>query len=58
MAARNGEVRAVFAEPGESDDAMLAVERLERSEEPLAGSVWRAGDVREECSVAGWGWRA
>lgn len=38
MVARYGDGRAEFAEPGESeDDAMLAVERLERSEEALVG---------------------
>lgn len=42
----------MFAEPGESEDVMLAVDKLERSEEPLAGRVCSAGDVNEECSFA------
>lgn len=37
IVARYGDGRAEFAEPGESDDAMLAVERLERSDDALIG---------------------
>lgn len=30
---------------------MLAVERLERSDEPLVGREWIAGEVNEACSL-------
>ena len=35
IVARYGEGRVEYAEPGERDDGMLAVERFDRSEEPL-----------------------
>jgi hypothetical protein len=39
MVARNGDGRAELAEPGDREDDILAVERVERSDEPLAGRL-------------------
>lgn len=52
MVARYGDGRAEFAEPGESEEVILAVERLERREEPLAGSLDAVGEANELCNLA------
>jgi hypothetical protein len=39
IVARKGDGRAEFADPGERDADILAVESEERSEEPLAGNL-------------------
>lgn len=51
MAERYGDGRAELAEPGESDEGILAVERVERSDEPLAGKLCAMGEAKVLCSL-------
>jgi hypothetical protein len=51
MVARKGDGRAELADPGERDDDILAVDSVERSEEPLAGSLYAGGEANELCSL-------
>ena len=52
IAARYGDGNAEFAEPGEREvEAILAVERLERREEPMVGCM-NTGEVNDCCKDA------
>ena len=44
-----------MAEPGDSDDDILFVERLERSDEPLAGKLYAGGEASELFLLIGTG---
>ena len=44
-----------MAEPGDSDDDILFVERFERSDEPLAGKLYAGGEANELFLLIGTG---